>query len=433
MPCSRGCAAPGFDARSASLATLPLGGDRAEVHTRGGAITQVAATAPLVLPDGTAALAYDARLESVPRSSLHLAFAGARGGVRTPVPQVKVNRPHPRTIGPSTGVSVSLVCARACDARPWSSARATPRPATPAPARSSTSASCRAMRTGRRTPRCGSASPTARPARSGCARRSSPSRRRTAVKPPRITGLSARRVGDSIRVRWGATRRPSRHDLLHRRHRFPQRDRRAAGLQCPGRAPGASDRDHRGGRREVGHGAHALARRVHAEDGARGGLSPSVQIYTPYGPPCPRGRARRVPDRVRRRARRHGRGVPGARARARPRGRAEGDRAGAGRGPRRARALPARGAGGGVDRAPQRDPRARRGLRRRARLPGDAVHRRRRRARAGARARARCRRGGRPRWSRRSPRGWTRSTAPATCTATSSPPTCSWTRTGTCT
>ena len=69
---------------------------------------------------------------------------------------------------------------------------------------------------------------------------------------------------------------------------------------------------------------------------------------------------------------------------------AEGDRPRAGsRTPGRPRALPARGAGGRVDRPPQRDPALLRGRGGRRRLPGHALHRRRRRAHRSSGARAR--------------------------------------------
>ena len=188
-----------------------------------------------------------------------------------------------------------------------------------------------------------------------------------------------------------------------------------------------------GRRRRHGHVAARHAQRAAAAAAPHTKPSlkrPPSDIHTLWAS-LPRGRGRRVPDRVRRRPRRDGRRLPRARARTRPRRRAEGDRARAGRGPGRARAVPARGAGGGVDRASERDPGPRRGRARR-RSPtwrcgsstGDDARTLVRRDGAlspGAR-RGHGRAGRRP--------GWTRSTAPATCTATSSPPTCSSTSDG---
>ena len=96
-------------------------------------------------------------------------------------------------------------------------------------------------------------------------------------------------------------------------------------------------------------------------------------------------------------------------------------------------ALPGRGARRGQRRPPERDPGARGGRGRRGRLHRDALRRRQRPALAGARRRRAGPGRGGGRTSRRRARRWTRSTAPASSTATSSPRTCSWTRAATST
>ena len=157
------------------------------------------------------------------------------------------------------------------------------------------------------------------------------------------------------------------------------------------------------------------------------------RLYTSDAVARARHGRRRLPDRVAGRARRDGRRLPGDAARPGADRRAEGDRARAARRRGHPAALPGRGARRGERRPPERDPGARGGRGRRDRLHRDALRGRQRPALAGARAAARWTRPRRRRTSRRRARRWTRSTAPASSTATSSPPTCSWTRAATST
>ena len=155
-----------------------------------------------------------------------------------------------------------------------------------------------------------------------------------------------------------------------------------------------------------------------------GGRARRRRLYSAYVAARSGLAARRVPDRLGGRPRRHGRGLPRLPARAGAGRRAEGDRAGAARRRRRPRALPGRGARGGRRRSPERDPRLRGGRGRRRGLHRDAVRRRQRPALAGARRRPAGTRPRPPATSRRPARRWTRSTPPASSTATSSPRTC---------
>ena len=416
--------------RSAGLATVPLGGVRAETHTRGGAITQVVNAVPVLLDDGTAALAYDAT-QDVPHSSLHLAFGGARGAVRTAVPRVRVNPPHPRTVAPQTPVSVSLVCARACDARAVvvgegrAQAQSMDRGGVkfslfglvPAYQTWSTDRTLRIRVT--------YGAPGSERVRSTVV---TVTRRK--AKPTRITHLSVLRRFDHPCARRATVcrRRPPSSSPA------PPRGARPAS-RSPSRPPGPSrlpvPRGHPGGRRALGHRADALPRRLHARHGARSLVSRPRFGYTHLWAACPGAvvAGYRIESVV-------GRGGMGVvyrarRARARPRRRAEGDRAGAARGRRGPRALPARGARGGVDRAPERHPGARRGRATTAsptwRCASSTATTCARSCAATARSTparaAEHRRAGRRRRS-------TRSTAPATSTATSSPRTCSSTADG---
>ena len=278
----------------------------------------------------------------------------------------------------------------------------------------------------------------ARP-RSACSRRPA-GRRSTSARPPRPRGSPPR---SAERGRTVAPRAPGPlvawEDADAEAHARPARGRgrRRAQPAGPRAAAGVGRRLERRRRpRPAARRARASGPRfVRAGSAADSPAGPDRGRRQAWALPgcvtmacrarsAPRRRDRRLPHRGGRRPRRHGHRVPRDAALARPAGRRQADRPGPRHRPRLPRALRARVARGRGDRPPERDPGLRGGRGGGPPLPRDALRERDRPAGA---ARARAPAGARPRRERsrsRSAPRWTPRTPPASCTATSSRPTC---------
>ena len=103
----------GIVQQTARLATVPLGGGPAVSHTAGGVLENADAAFPLVLADGTPALAWT---KSYPGgdSRLHLALEGAQSGAEPSAPRVRVGAPTKTVLKSDDALTLSVTCSGPC-------------------------------------------------------------------------------------------------------------------------------------------------------------------------------------------------------------------------------------------------------------------------------------------------------------------------------
>ncbi|MDA0182096.1 hypothetical protein OJ997_17455 [Solirubrobacter phytolaccae] len=98
---------------SATLAKLPLGGDRVETDVFGGVMGLAASVNPIQLADGTPALAWGERLEQ--EGTLRLAAPGATAPADPPPPAVTVGRPADRELRANERLVLPVRCGGPCE------------------------------------------------------------------------------------------------------------------------------------------------------------------------------------------------------------------------------------------------------------------------------------------------------------------------------
>lgn len=109
-----------IEQRGGRLATVTSAGV-AERQEFGGRVRDAVATTPLLLGDGTRAVAWvdNNHTFSVPpyAGRLHLAVEGAAGAPAAPPPQVTLGAPRDRSLRPSQSLVLPVRCSAACDIR----------------------------------------------------------------------------------------------------------------------------------------------------------------------------------------------------------------------------------------------------------------------------------------------------------------------------
>jgi hypothetical protein len=108
--------------RALGTATVTAAG-RTEIHALGSPLRGPLGPSPLLLADGTRALAWtDNRsiLSSGPRAGrLHLALEGAPAPPAPPSPRIAVGAPRRRALRPAQPLRLPVRCSAACDLRAW--------------------------------------------------------------------------------------------------------------------------------------------------------------------------------------------------------------------------------------------------------------------------------------------------------------------------
>jgi hypothetical protein len=107
----------GVRTRDLHVATLPLAGGPLELQTLGGPLRDVQSAAPVVEPDGRAAVAWADDDGVGSHGRVHLALAGAPAAAPAPPPVVRIGRPRERLLGREEPLHVPVSCSAACDVR----------------------------------------------------------------------------------------------------------------------------------------------------------------------------------------------------------------------------------------------------------------------------------------------------------------------------
>ena len=95
----------------------PLSGGAAEVRQLGAELRDVGSLTPLLLADGTAAVAWTDNGENERDGRLHLALEGAADAADPAAPRVRVLPPRNRVLKARDPLVLSVRCSAACDVR----------------------------------------------------------------------------------------------------------------------------------------------------------------------------------------------------------------------------------------------------------------------------------------------------------------------------
>ena len=110
-----GWSGPRGGTRAANLATYPLAGGTGERQTTGGALADVWEAFPLLLPDGTAALAW---IDQPAASRVHrLRLAAGAPADTTPLPVVRVSPPKQHVVASNGDLVLPVRCSSPCEVR----------------------------------------------------------------------------------------------------------------------------------------------------------------------------------------------------------------------------------------------------------------------------------------------------------------------------
>lgn len=107
----------GVRTRGLRVDTMPLAGGHLETQTLGGTLRDVFSTAPVVLPDGRAGVAWADEGPDDSQGRLHLALAGAPAAVAPAAPVVRLGQPRQRVLDAEDPLRVPVTCSAACDVR----------------------------------------------------------------------------------------------------------------------------------------------------------------------------------------------------------------------------------------------------------------------------------------------------------------------------